>query len=136
MSYAGDAKITGELLRVLAPLPTPERLVVLSALQGVAVADDGAVALLGASREDTESAVSTEATIQWMEALVGRNTVSSEQIERIVMDLDAVGHDFGTRRLTAVVALVAAGHLDRFAQAIGKEGKPPRRRRGWAHHAA
>jgi hypothetical protein len=124
MSYAGDAKIVEELLRVLAPLPSSERLVVLSALQGVAVTDDGAVALLDAGREDTESTVSTEATIQWMEALVGRNAASEEQIEAMVMDLDAVGHDFGARRLTAVVALAAAGHVDRFAQATGKKGEP------------
>ena len=123
VSYAGDAKIVEALLRVLTPLPTPERLVVLSALQGVAVADDGAVALLDDSREDTESAVSTEATIQWMEALVGRNAVSEQQIEAMVMDLDAVGPDFGARRLTAVVALVAAGHVDRFAQAIGLQDR-------------
>ena len=124
VSYAGDVKIVEELLRVITPLPTPERLIVLSALQGVAAADDGAVALLDASREDTESAISTEATIQWMEALVGRNAVSAEQVEAMVMDLDSVGPDFEVRRLAAVVALVAAGHVDRFAQAKGKEGDP------------
>ena len=123
-SYAEDLKITEELLGVLTPLPTPERLVVLSALQGAAVADDGAVALLDACRADTESAVSTEATIQWMEALVSRNAVSEQQIEAMVTDLDAVGPDFGARRLAAVVALVASGHVDRFAQAIGKKGEP------------
>ena len=56
-SYAADEEINSALLQTLTPLPKPARLIVASALQEAAMADDRAVELLEACQVDTDSSV-------------------------------------------------------------------------------
>jgi hypothetical protein len=122
-SYSDDEAITSELLRRLRPLPEPERLIVVSALQEAAAADDRAVKLLEACPEDTGSAVAAEGTFGWMEALGTRGAITADQVEAMAKAADTVGPDYEERRTAAVIGLAIAGRLDRFAQATERGGE-------------
>ncbi len=118
--------MTAELLHVLAPLPKADRIVLVTALQGLATAEDRALEMLEAAREDTDGDVAAEAMFGWSETLVARGTLSDADVETMAEALHVVGPDFGARRAAAVIALAIAGRLDRFAQATEGEGKPLR----------
>jgi hypothetical protein len=123
ISYAADEEMTSELLRVLKPLPKAERLILVSALSEVAAADDRAVQLLQACRQDTESAVAAEATFGWMESLGARGAIGAGHVEAMAQALHTVGPDYEARRAAAVIALAIAGGLDRFTKATEPTGE-------------
>lgn len=125
-SYLDDDEMIAKLLRVLAPQPESAREVLVSSLQTVASANDEALVALDATRQDTEGSISSEATIAWVEALLARGTLGAQQIEELTEDLTAVGPDYEARRVAAVAGLAIAGHLDRFATAIERQGDPLR----------
>lgn len=116
-SYAYDAEMLSRVLRVLAPQPESSREVLISALRGSAPSSAVALGLLGAARHDTDGAISFEATIGWVEGLMARGALEPEHIEALVEELSAVGPDFESRRLAAVLGLAIAKHLERFAEA-------------------
>src|SRR5271165_1284968 len=122
-SYSNDEEMILELLRVLRPLPEPDRLIVVSALQESAAADDRALKLLEACRDDSDSTVAAEATFGWMESLAARGSINPDHVEAMVQALDTVGPDYDARRTAAVIALAIAGRLDRFAQATERKGE-------------
>jgi hypothetical protein len=125
-SYADDAEITSRLLRMMGSQSEGSRALLVSALQLAAAGNNDALAVLEATREDKERAISFEGTIGWVEALLARGAFESQHIEALVTDLAAVGPDYEARRAAAVAGLAIAGHLDRFAAATDQQGKPLR----------
>ena len=122
-SYFDDEEMMLELSGVLRPLPEADRLIVVSALQESAAADDHGLKLLEACRDDTDSAVAAEATFGWMELLVARGSIGADEVEAMDQALETVGPGYDVRRTAAVIALAIAGRLDRFAQATEQNGE-------------
>ena len=125
-SYAGDAEMTTEMLRVLAPLPEAERLILATALQGPAATDDRAARMLEEIGEDTDSAVAAEGVIGTAETLVARGAMTEAHVQRLTDALETVGPDYNARRATVVDALAVVGRLDKFAAATEQKGEPLR----------
>lgn len=123
-SYAHDPEMTSEMLRVLAPLPEAERLILASALQAPAAADDRAARMLDEISEDTDSAVAAEGVIGTAETLVARGAATETYVQELTGALSTVGPDYDARRAAAVNALAVVGRLDKFAGATDGSGEP------------
>ena len=123
-SYASDVQMTGDLLKVICPLATGARSILVTALEGAAPSNITAARLLDVVREDTDGAVGSEATIGWVEAHAARGTLGSNHVNELAAGLDAVGPEYHHRRAAALVGLAIAGQMDRFVQKTDYKSEP------------
>ena len=125
-SYAGDAEMTTEMLRVLAPLSEMERLILAAALQAPAAADDRAARVLEEIGEDIDGAVAAEGVFGTAQALITSGAPTGAYVQGLTDALWTVGPDYEARRAAAVNALAVLGRLDGFAGATEGNGEPLR----------
>ena len=113
------------VLRVLNPLPTEARLVLVKQLEAAAQSSELAFSLLGRTRFDTDGATSGTAIMGWAETSVAaKGSLDEDKKAYLVEELDAVGPEYDYRRAAAVIGLGMADKLQAFATSTDHQGKP------------
>jgi hypothetical protein len=123
-SYGDDAEMCARVLKVLNPLPTEARLVLVNQLEAVAQSSEHAFSLLERTRFDTDGATSGAAIMGWAETNVAKGSLDEDKEAYLVEELDAIGPQFEHRRAAAVIGLAMGDKLEAFATSTDHQGKP------------
>ncbi|TBB28159.1 NACHT domain-containing protein [Rhizobium ruizarguesonis] len=123
-AYSDDAEMCGNILKVLAPLPNPARLVLVEELAAASPSSEAAFELLAEARQDNSGSVAAEAVLGWTDIHLLQGTLGKAQVQFLINELDAVGMQNQTRRAAAVVGLITAGKLSAFADHVDHRGEP------------
>jgi hypothetical protein len=92
-------------------------------IEAAAPSNDAAAELLSAARQDTDGLVCSESIMGWVESTLARGPLAESDLGWLERELDTTGPEYAKRRAAAVVGLLLAGAIERFARAKRYDGK-------------
>jgi hypothetical protein len=122
-NYPTDDNMCRRVLDVLSPLDASARMRLVQSLEAAAPSNDAAAELLRTGQQDTDGLVCSESIMGWVESTLARGPLAEADVKQLERELDTVGPEYEKRRTAAVVGLLLAGAIERFARAKGYDGK-------------
>jgi hypothetical protein len=92
-------------------------------IEAAAPSNSTALELLSMTRQDTDGLICSEGIIGWVEAALMRGPLPEDDLQWLENELNTVGPEYQKRRTAAVIGLLLAGNIERFARAKRYDGK-------------